>query len=282
MMNAEYGVNSYSLNGSRARLSETDPALASMYRLSQSMAVLDARGTMGSSFLPSLERKHINGVRLDIRTSVDNRVITIWLIRFAIDPTAIRLVDKECHFPDSIFMSQKVLCKARALWPFVGGYVSQASGTMSARNVLLVGDPNSIILEFQDEDLGKDVPYKDEINIYANDKFVGLDTGSTAYGAVHVYDTFAPLVGSAQVSTVGSAVAIGFKERGLSRDYKFKIQKSTISKLGIVDDVGSAICNIAPGRFWEGTKVEAFDSSVENMVGGAVIGNATEINCWCR
>ena len=102
------------------------------------MAVLDARGTMGSSFLPPLDRKHINGVRLDLRTSVDNRVITIWLIRFAIDPTAIRLVDKECHFPDSIFMPQKVLSKARALWPFVGGYVSQASGTMSARNVLLV------------------------------------------------------------------------------------------------------------------------------------------------
>ena len=38
-LNAEYGVNSYSVNGSRARLSETDPALASMYRLSKSMAV---------------------------------------------------------------------------------------------------------------------------------------------------------------------------------------------------------------------------------------------------
>ena len=156
-LNAEYGVNSYSLNGSRARLSETDPALASMYRLSQSMAVLDARGTMGSSFLPSLERKHINGVRLDIRTSVDNRVITIWLIRFAINPTAIRLVDKECHFPDSIFMSQKVLSKARALWPFVGGcFTSEEEGSAVT---FLVGDPNSI-LQFQDEDLGKNVPTK--------------------------------------------------------------------------------------------------------------------------
>ena len=44
-----------------------------------------------------------------------------------------------------------------------------------------------------------------------------------------------------------------------------------------MDNVGSAPCNIAPGRFWEGTKEEAFDKSVENMVGGAVVGNGTEI-----
>ena len=129
-------------------------------------------------------------------------------------------------------MSQKGISKARALWPFVGGYVSQASGTRSAVDVLLVGDPNSI-LQFQDEDLGKDVPYKDEINIHANAKFVELDTGSTAFGAVYVYDTFAPLVGASQVSTVGSTVTIGFKERGPQGIISLKSKSPRFQRLAL-------------------------------------------------
>ena len=192
-------------------------------------------------FAPAKFKFDVDGLRLDILTSLDGSFVSVWIIRNVLHPMNIDVQDsKVCGSANSMFS----FSSAAACFNNNAGCRFTANGLEDHRiaNIDIDG-----------------VTAKTPINLYTNSKFFSLKPSTTAasYPSLYYFDaaveqtvTKTELVTTTDAKRGQVQARFRLVELGLNWDYNFLLYKSSIMQIFIQDNAGSTPCTVIPGNVW--------------------------------